>query len=76
MPKFVIRTAVTALHRRVIFIDSPNIRAAADQFIAHALNGDYNTTPERIEFDTDSATFEVESAESYHPDQYSLGLFH
>lgn len=76
MPKFIIKSTVTALHRRMIFVDSPDIEQAAELFFKNAVKGVYNDTPEHIEFDTDSATFEIEDAEIRHPDQYNLGLFH
>lgn len=76
MPKFVIRSSVAAVHSRVIYIDSSSADQAAEDFVKNTLNNIYDGMPAHIEFDQDSAVFEIDLADANDPRQLNLGLFH
>jgi hypothetical protein len=73
MPKFVIRTSITATHYRTVYIESADPESAAEEFIKNTLIGAYDDMPSQIEFDHDSATFDIDTPESR---QLELALYH
>ena len=76
MPKYIIRTTVNAVHSRVIHIESSDADQAALDFIDNTLNNMYDGMPTRIEFVPETTTFKIDLADTPHPDQLHLSLYH
>jgi DNA-binding sugar fermentation-stimulating protein len=73
MPKFMIRTSISATHYRMVFVDSDSPEAAAEEFVKNTLLGAYDGMPSQVVFDQDSATFDIDTPDHQ---QLDLGLYH